>query len=54
MEGFDSREDLEASDKIARHGLDVVGCKVKELPKALGTLGKLLELQGASIATPLL
>ena len=54
MEGFDSREDLEASDKIARHGLDVIGCKVKELPKALGTLGKLLELQGASIATPLL
>ena len=48
MEGFDSREDLGARDKLTNLGLKVVPCKVNELSTALAALGQALETKGAA------
>ena len=47
MEGFDSREDPGARDKLAKLGLTVVACKVNGLGKTLDELGQVLETRVA-------
>ena len=41
-QGFDSQEDGSAGDKLANVGLNLVPCKINELPQALAALGRAL------------